>query len=48
MTGHLPCEPGSGIDMVPLRHGRGRFQMGLYSRRADREVCVENFLRQWR
>lgn len=48
MTGHLPCEPGSGIAIVPLRHGRGRFQMGFYSKRTERDVCVENFLRQWR
>ncbi|MGI6218172.1 MAG: hypothetical protein ACOYIK_11250, partial [Coriobacteriales bacterium] len=48
MNGHLPCEPGSGIAAVAIRHEPGRFKMGFYSRRANRDPCVENFLRQWR
>jgi hypothetical protein len=47
-TEYLPCYPEDHIAMIPLHHDSGISVVGLYSRRADRKPCVENFLRQWR
>ena len=46
-TGHMPCEPSSGVTMVPLRHAPGLLTMGFYHRRDKTKPSVENFLRQW-
>ncbi|MGI6229386.1 MAG: LysR substrate-binding domain-containing protein [Tractidigestivibacter sp.] len=46
-TGHMPCEPSSGITMVPLRHAPGLLTMGFYRRHDNPKPSVENFLRQW-
>ena len=47
-TGHMPCDPSSGVSMVPLRHAPGLLTMGFYRRRTNGKPSVENFLRQWR